>query len=138
MSEVSGIAPQDDCLNRSARKSVMASKPASTPASPLRKSTRIPCEIPVTLTSLDSTNPSSRAVIILVNVQGCALRAHDPIQVGSTVRLEGLPLGKSAYARIVNCISLGEHEQMWLLGLALLIPENIWGIKTPPEDWTQQ
>ena len=134
MSEVSGIALQEDCLNRSDRKSVMASKPAS----PLRKSTRIRCEIPVPLTSLDSTNPSSRAVIILVNVQGCALRSYDPRQVGSTVRLEGLPLGKSAYARIVNCISLGQHEKLWLLGLALLIPENIWGVKTPPEDWTQQ
>jgi|SRR5579859_2701981 len=110
---------------------------ASKPANPVRRSTRIPCEIPVTLTSLDSTTPSSRAVIILVNIQGWALRSHDPIQLGSTVRLEGLPLGKSAYARIVNCISLGEHENLWLLGLALLIPENVWGIKNPPEDWTQ-
>jgi len=109
---------------------------ASKPASSLRRSTRIPCEIPVTVSNLDSTNASSRAVIILVNVQGCALRSHDAMQVGSTVRLEGLPSGKSAYARIVNCISLGEHEKLWLLGLALLIPENVWGIKTPPEDWS--
>ena|ERR1700756_3113010 len=111
---------------------------ASKPASSVRRSTRIPCEIPVTLTGLDSTNASSRAVIILVNVQGCALRSDHPMQVGSTVRVEGLPSGKSAYARIVNCISLGEHEKLWLLGLALVKPENVWGIKTPPNDWAQQ
>jgi hypothetical protein len=121
------------CLNRSARKNGMASKPAA----PVRRSTRIPCEIPVTLICLDSANPSSRAVVILVNLQGCAIRSHDPVQVGTTLRLEGLPFGKSAYARIVSCISLGEHEKLWLLGLSLLIPENVWGIKAPPEDWTQ-
>jgi hypothetical protein len=35
----------------------------------------------------------------------------------------------------VNSISLGEYEKVSLLGLALDEPGNVWGIKTPPEDW---
>jgi len=36
-------------------------------------------------------------------------------------------------ARVVNCIPI---EKFWLLGLALDEPGNIWGIHSPPEDWT--
>jgi hypothetical protein len=35
----------------------------------------------------------------------------------------------------VNCISLGQYEKLWLLGLALDEPGNVWGIQSPPEDW---
>jgi len=38
---------------------------------------------------------------------------------------------------MVNCISLGEHEKLWLLGVALVAPGNVWDIKSPPEDWTE-
>jgi hypothetical protein len=38
-----------------------------------------------------------------------------------------------ATARIVNCIALG--ERLWLLGLALNQPGNVWGVE-PLEDWT--
>jgi hypothetical protein len=39
-------------------------------------------------------------------------------------------------ARMVNCISLGEREKLWLLGMTLDQPGNVWGIETPPDDWT--
>jgi len=47
--------------------------------------------------------------------------------------LEGLPAGISVTARVVNCIPI---EKFWLLGLALDVPANVWGIQSPPEDWT--
>ena len=53
------------------------------------------------------------------------------------MRLEGLPAGASVTARVVNCISMGEYEKLWLLGLALDEPGNVWGIQSPPEDWTR-
>jgi hypothetical protein len=49
--------------------------------------------------------------------------------------LEGLPEKRSVTARVVNCISLGDYEKFWFLGLALDEPGNVWGIETPPEDW---
>lgn len=104
----------------------------------VRRGTRMPCEIPITLTSLDPAHPFSEpCLIILVNPQGCAVRFRRPLEIGAAVRLEGLPACISVTARIVNCISMGEYAKLWLLGLALDEPGNVWGIQTPPEDWTQ-
>jgi hypothetical protein len=38
-------------------------------------------------------------------------------------------------ARVVSCISLGDIEKRYLLGLALDEPGNVWDIRTPPQDW---
>lgn len=54
------------------------------------------------------------------------------------MRLEGLPNGGTVAARVVNCISLGQYEKLWLIGLALEEPGNVWGIQSPPEDWKEQ
>ena len=104
----------------------------------VRGGTRIPCEIPITLTSLDPVHPfSDPCQIVLVNLRGCAARICRSVEIGMSVRLEGLPTVTEVTGRVVNCISLGEHERLWLLGLALDEPSNVWGIQTPPEDWGQ-
>lgn len=101
----------------------------------LRRGTRIPCEIPATLTSLDPAQPFSDSCLVsLVNPRGCAGRFGRPLSVGAIVRIEGLPANASVSARVVNCISLGQYEKQWLLGLALDGPGNVWGIESPPGD----
>jgi hypothetical protein len=103
----------------------------------VRRGTRIPCEIPITLASADPARSFSEpCVIILVNPQGCAARFRRPLETGATVRLKGLPASTDVTARVVNCISIGEYRKFWLLGLALDQPGNVWGIQTPPADWT--
>jgi len=103
----------------------------------LRRGTRIPCEIPVTLTVLDPSQPfSGECLVILVNPQGCAARCGHPLKMGTAVRLEGLPASTAVTARVVNCILLGKFEKLWLLGLALDEPGNVWGIQSPPDDWS--
>ncbi len=102
----------------------------------VRRGTRIPCEIPITLTSLDPIHPFTEPCLaILVNPQGCAVRFRRPVEIGAAVRLEGLPARTNITSRVVNSISIGDFEKLWLLGLALDEPGNVWGIKTPPEDW---
>ena len=104
----------------------------------VRHGTRIPCEIPITLTTLHPYRPfSDECLVILVNPQGCAARFSHPLEIGATVHLEGLPADKNVTARVVNCISMGRYEKLWLLGLALDEPGNVWGIPSPPEDWTR-
>jgi hypothetical protein len=101
-----------------------------------RRGTRIGCMIPLTITDLDARHSFSEpCTAILVNLQGCAARSGQPLEVGTAVRLEGLPAGNSVTARVVNCISPGKYEKFWLLGLALDEPGNVWGIDPPPEDW---
>jgi hypothetical protein len=68
-------------------------------------------------------------------LEGCGVRFSHPLEIGTRVHLEGLPEKRSITARVVNCISLGDYEKFWFLGLALDEPGNVWGIKTPPEDW---
>jgi hypothetical protein len=100
-----------------------------------RSGTRISCEIPAAL-RVQECSPAApeECRVILVNLLGCAARFNRPVEVGTTVRLEGLP-GGSANARVVNCISVEKGGKLWLLGLALDEPGNVWGIDTPPEDW---
>jgi len=100
-----------------------------------RSGTRIPCQIPAKLTSLDPKHLfADSCLVILVNPQGCAAHFRRPVKIGTAVKLEGLPLG-SVTAQVVNCISLGEDQKFWLLGLALTEPGNVWGVEAPPEDW---
>ncbi len=68
---------------------------------------------------------------------GGAVRSHRPLEIGAALRLEGLPARTNVTARVVNSISIGEYEKLWLLGLALDEPGNVWGITTPPEDWAR-
>jgi hypothetical protein len=77
---------------------------------------------------------TEECMVILVNLQGCAARFNRPLEVGTRVRLEHLPSG-SAEARVVNCFSVEKGGNLWLLGLALEEPGNVWGIDTPPDDW---
>lgn len=90
----------------------------------------------MTLRSLDAVPPFCEpCTAFLVNPQGCAARFGRPLEIGAAVQLEGLPAGRSVTARVVNCISPGEYEKFWILGLALDEPGNVWGIEQPPEDW---
>jgi CheY-like chemotaxis protein len=101
-----------------------------------RQGTRIKCEIPLTLISLDPDHPfSGPCLAILANPNGCAVRCNHSLDVGTAVRLEGMPTEGVITARVVNCISLGPYEKVRVLGLVLDRPGNVWGIKNPPQDW---
>ncbi len=100
----------------------------------LRGGTRVPCNIPVQITNVNGIHWfSEQGVVILANPLGCAVRFRCPVQDGTTVLLEGLPSVGMATARVVNCISLDNN--LWVLGLALDKPGNVWGTPSPPEDW---
>jgi hypothetical protein len=78
---------------------------------------------------------SESCQIVLVNLRGGAVRFLRSVEIGMAVHLEGLPTATNVTGRVVNCISLAEHEKLWLLGLALEEPGNVWGIDTVPKDW---
>jgi hypothetical protein len=104
----------------------------------MRGGTRIPCEISITLISLDPLLPFFEPCqIILVNLRGCAVLFSRSVPIETAVHLEGLPTATNVTARVVNCISLGEHEKRWLLGMLLDEPGNVWGIESVPGDWMQ-
>ena len=101
-----------------------------------RRGTRISRRISVVLVSIDDgPHFSDAGITLLINPQGCALRAGQPIEIGRAVRLEGLPINYLVTARVANCISFGKHVKFWVIGLALDEPGNVWGVEDPPADW---
>lgn len=103
-----------------------------------RGGTRIPCDIPIVLISQDPGDPFSQPCnVILANLRGCAARSPRPVPTGTIVHLDGLPARPQVPARVINCISLGQYEKLWLLGLALQEFGNVWGLETVPDDWCE-
>jgi hypothetical protein len=51
------------------------------------------------------------------------------------VRLDDLPGGNQATARVANCVPLGTESKYWLVGLALDHSGNVWCIHPAPPDW---
>lgn len=101
-----------------------------------RRSTRVRWEIPIRLTSLDPAHPfMEKGQTLVVNPQGCGVKLSRPVEVGTAVQLDGLPGVGSVTAHVANCISLGAESKLWLLGLALDQPGNVWGVQSPPDDW---
>jgi hypothetical protein len=101
-----------------------------------RRSTRIRWEIPIRITSLDPAHPfMDKCQTLVVNPQGCGVRLTREVQAGTAVQLDGLPGVGSVMAKIANCVSLGATSKMWLVGIALDQPGNVWGVQHAPEDW---
>jgi len=103
-----------------------------------RSGTRVPCDLLITVVSVDSPCAFSESChVILVNPNGCAARISRAVAVGTMVRLQGLPVPEPVIARVTACINLGKGENLWLMGLAIDEPGNVWGLDDVPADWRE-
>jgi len=102
----------------------------------IRRSTRLPLEVPVLVTSLDPAQPFSEPCnTTLVNAHGCGLIVAREIAHGIQVRLEIVSAKRHTTARVSEVVPLGGDPETWLIGLELDIPGNFWGIEYAPSDW---
>ncbi len=102
----------------------------------IRRSTRLPLEVPVRVTSLDSAAPLSEDCnTTLVNAHGCGLIAKREIPRGMRVRLEIVSARRHTTAVVSETVPLGGNPETWLIGLELDVPGNFWGIDYAPTDW---
>jgi hypothetical protein len=102
----------------------------------IRRSTRLPLEVPVLVTSLDpAVTFSERGNTTLVNAHGCGLTTQRGIARGVRVRLEIVSAKRHTTARVAEVVALGGDPETWLLGLELDVPGNFWGIDYAPSDW---
>src|ERR1700694_3556132 len=102
----------------------------------IRRSTRLPLEVPVLLTSLDAASPfSERCNTTLVNAHGCGLIVPHALAQGVQVRLEIVSAKRHTTARVAEVVPLGGDPETWLVGLELDVPGNFWGIEYAPTDW---
>ncbi|MBV8051525.1 MAG: PilZ domain-containing protein [Acidobacteriaceae bacterium] len=103
---------------------------------PPRRSTRIRAQIPIRVTSLDSSVEfSEHCHTLVINMEGCGVRLSRPLEAGFPLLLDELPNGGSAEAQVANCVPLGTESKYWVVGIALAEPANIWCVKPTPADW---
>ena len=110
--------------------------PSEKTQSAIRRSTRLPLEVPVRVTSLSASMPfSEQCNTTLVNAHGCGLVAPRAIALGIQVRLEIVSAKRHTTARVAEVVPLGGEPETWLVGLELDVPGNFWGIDYAPTDW---
>jgi len=101
-----------------------------------RHGTRVRAQIPVRVTSLDPvTNFSENCHTLMVNPKGCGVRFPRALQPGSRVRLDQLPGGGIATARVACSLPPTKGNKFWIVGIGLDSPANLWCLMPSPEDW---
>jgi len=101
----------------------------------LRRSSRVPAEVPIKVTALAGTQFSEVCKTLVVNAHGCALQT--PVKFDAGVPLRFLSHdGREATASVVSCQPMGPDKRAWLLGAKLDRPENFWGLTNCPGDWS--
>ncbi|HTR23434.1 MAG TPA: hypothetical protein VMI10_05575 [Terriglobales bacterium] len=102
----------------------------------IRRSTRLPLEVPVQVTSLSPHfSFSERCNTTLVNAHGCGLISPRALEMNLPVRLEIISAKRHTTAQVSEVVPLGGEPETWLIGLELQVPGNFWGIEYAPSDW---
>jgi hypothetical protein len=106
---------------------------------PIRRSTRLPLEIPLRVTSLEPKivfNEDCNTVT--VNAHGCGLISPKKLPAGTRVQLEIVSDRQATTARVLDVVPLDDTNSSWLLGMEMEHAGNFWGIKYAPADWAEE
>ncbi len=101
----------------------------------LRRSSRVPAIMPILVTRLDETRFSQVCETLVVNAHGCAILSRVKLDAGVPVQFHSQD-GRQTTAQVVSCQPMRSDNQVWVLGARLNRPENFWGLRNFPEDWT--
>jgi hypothetical protein len=109
---------------------------SSSPAS-LRRSSRVPVNVPILVTSLEpGARFSEVCETMVVNAHGCSMRSHVKLDAGVLVHFHSKE-GRETTAKVVYCQPLDSEREGWRLAARLDRPENFWGLKKFPQDWAK-
>jgi predicted nucleic acid-binding Zn-ribbon protein len=100
----------------------------------LRRSSRVPTELPILVTSLTGTHFSEVCQTLVVNAHGCALVSPTKLENGIPLRFHSKD-GRETTAHVVSCQPYASDNASWMLGARLDRPQNFWGLSDCPEDW---
>jgi hypothetical protein len=111
-------------------------------AQPLRRSTRIPKTVPITVMGVDSSRGPYREDVstVAVSCHGCRFESKHDMPINSWVMLE-LPArensGETVSARgLVKWVKPPQDDRgVYETAIELNDTGNIWGVETPPQDW---
>lgn len=104
---------------------------------PLRRSSRVPANLPILVTSLEpGARFSEVCETLVVNAHGCSMRSPAKLDAGVVVHFHSKE-GRETTAKVVYCEPLDSEARGWRLGARLDRPQNFWGLQTIPQDWSR-
>jgi hypothetical protein len=93
--------------------------------------------VPIVIRGVDVTGQAfeENTWTVGVNKQGGKIATFRQWQIGDEITIENPALGRAGKAHIVRVDEKHLPEDPFEIGVELNEPENIWGVKLPPENW---
>ena len=102
-----------------------------------RHGTRIRAQLPLRVTSLDSSSAfSERCHTLLINPLGCGVRFSRSLTPGTRLRIDDLPGRGSIMARVASNVPPTDGSKYWIVGIGWEAPGNVCRLAPVPDDWT--
>ena len=109
----------------------------SNPPATLRRSSRVPMTMPVTITSLEPAAQFFEVCeTLVVSAHGCVMRSPIRLEVGVPLQFR-VNNGRQTTAHVVECHPIGTNQPGWKVAAKLDLPGNFWGLSSCPGDWMQ-
>lgn len=111
---------------------------------PDRRSTRVEESIAMNISGFDSSHSPYREKVstLSVSCHGCRYLSGNRVGVGEMTILELMAMqgdasASPALARIRSVKQVPDNPMAFEIAVELALPRNIWGVASPPEDWTE-
>jgi len=97
-----------------------------------RRSTRVPLKVIIEAKGV--TEPlTCDGETLVVNLHGALISTAVPLRVGMKIQIHVFMTNTRGAADVVHV----DPTRPRLCGIGLVIPENIWGVEAPPDDWRE-
>ena len=97
-----------------------------------RRSTRVPLKIVLEAEGITAPLTCDGETVV-VNLHGALISTSVALGMGMKIEIYVHLTGKRAKAEVVYV----DPEKPQHYGIALAVPQNIWGISLPPRDWDE-
>jgi hypothetical protein len=97
----------------------------------------VPVSVPILVTSLEPDARFSEVCeTLVVNAHGCSMKSPVKLDAGVLLHFHSKD-GRETTAKVVYCEPIDAARQGWRLGARLDRPQNFWGLKSIPQDWSR-
>jgi len=108
-----------------------------TSAASVRRSSRVPMTMPVTITSVEPAAQFFEVCeTLVISAHGCVMRSPIRLEVGVPLQFR-VNTGRQTTAHVVDCHPIGANQPGWKVAAKLDLPGNFWGLSSCPGDWIE-
>jgi len=97
-----------------------------------RRSTRVPLKVVIDAVGVTEAF-SCDGETLVVNRHGALISTGVPLREGMKIQIHVIVSNTRAAADVVHV----HPDRPRVCGIGLVIPENIWGVEAPPDDWRE-